>query len=251
MQFYIGNQTGQTPGNLPDPYYWWEAGAMFGQMVEYWSYTGDDSYNDCTQEALLHQASPTRDFMPENQTRTEGNDDQVFWAFAAMSAAEVAFPDPPADQPQWVALAQAVFNEQAGRWDTQSCNGGLRWQIYPFNGGYKYKNSISNGGLFQLAARLARYTRNETYAEWADKVYEWMDQSSLMDTSRAGYEVYDGSAVDNNCAADDVDPIRWTYNIGTMINGCAYVCFRRFSADIPSGGSTDPCSTDVQLHRRL
>jgi mannan endo-1,6-alpha-mannosidase len=28
MSFYTGNHTGDTPGNLPDPYYWWECGAM-------------------------------------------------------------------------------------------------------------------------------------------------------------------------------------------------------------------------------
>lgn len=29
MSFYTGNRTGDTPGNLPDPYYWWECGAMY------------------------------------------------------------------------------------------------------------------------------------------------------------------------------------------------------------------------------
>jgi len=29
MTYYTGNNTGDTPGNLPDPYYWWECGAMF------------------------------------------------------------------------------------------------------------------------------------------------------------------------------------------------------------------------------
>lgn len=29
MTSYTGNRTGDTPGNLPDPYYWWEAGAMY------------------------------------------------------------------------------------------------------------------------------------------------------------------------------------------------------------------------------
>ena len=28
MSFYTGNNTGDVPGNLPDPYFWWEAGAM-------------------------------------------------------------------------------------------------------------------------------------------------------------------------------------------------------------------------------
>ena len=36
MKYYTGNNTGDVPGNLPDPYYWWEAGGMFGTMVEYW-----------------------------------------------------------------------------------------------------------------------------------------------------------------------------------------------------------------------
>jgi mannan endo-1,6-alpha-mannosidase len=29
MSYYTGNNTGDVPGNLPDPYYWWEAGAMY------------------------------------------------------------------------------------------------------------------------------------------------------------------------------------------------------------------------------
>jgi len=29
MTYYTGNNTGDVPGNLPAPYYWWEAGAMY------------------------------------------------------------------------------------------------------------------------------------------------------------------------------------------------------------------------------
>jgi mannan endo-1,6-alpha-mannosidase len=29
VKYYTGNNTGDVPGNLPNPYYWWEAGAMF------------------------------------------------------------------------------------------------------------------------------------------------------------------------------------------------------------------------------
>jgi mannan endo-1,6-alpha-mannosidase len=28
ISYYTGNNTGDVPGNLPNPYYWWEAGAM-------------------------------------------------------------------------------------------------------------------------------------------------------------------------------------------------------------------------------
>jgi len=36
MKYYTGNETGQNIGNLPQPYYWWEAGAMFGAIIDYW-----------------------------------------------------------------------------------------------------------------------------------------------------------------------------------------------------------------------
>ena len=33
MSYYTGNNTGDVPGNLPDPYYWWEAGAMYADNL--------------------------------------------------------------------------------------------------------------------------------------------------------------------------------------------------------------------------
>ncbi|PWY86745.1 mannan endo-1,6-alpha-mannosidase [Aspergillus heteromorphus CBS 117.55] len=218
VSFYTGNRTGDVPGNLPDPYYWWEAGAFFGTLVNYWAYTGDSTYNDLTSQAILHQAGPNRDFMPANQTRTEGNDDQAFWAFTAMRAAENNFPNPPSEQPSWLALVQAVFNEQAARWDTQKCGGGLKWQIYTFNSGYTYRNAISNGCFFNIAARLARYTGNDTYAEWADKVWDWASAVGLIGPE---YHVFDGTSEENNCT--DLNHIEWTYNNGVFLLGAAHM----------------------------
>lgn len=44
---------------------------MFGQMVEYWYYTGDTTYNEVTTQALISQVGPNNDYMPPNQTKTE------------------------------------------------------------------------------------------------------------------------------------------------------------------------------------
>ena len=216
MSYYTGNNTGDIPGNLPGPYYWWEAGAMFGAMIDYWYYTGDSTYNDVTSQALLWQVGPNQDYMPPNQTKTEGNDDQGFWGLAAMSAAEVNFPNPPPNQPQWLALSQAVFNTQVARWDTSTCGGGLRWQIFTFNNGYNYKNSISNGCFFNLAARLAKYTGNDTYAQWAETTWDWVTRVGLMDSN---YYIYDGSDDTLNCT--QVNHIQWTYNAGAFLLGAA------------------------------
>lgn len=218
VSFYNGNETGQIPGLLPGPYYWWEAGAMFGILIEYWYLTGDDTYNDLITQAMLFQVGPYNDYMPPNQTNALGNDDQTFWAFSAMTAAELKFPDPPPDQPSWLALAQAVFNLQTTRWDHEFCGGGLRWQIFPFNPGFDYKNMISSGGFFQLAARLARYTGNTTYAEWAEKSWDWMYDSPLITKE---WKIWDGLTVKNNCT--DADQIYWTYNVGTLLAGATYM----------------------------
>lgn len=216
VHFYTGNNTGDVPGNLPQPYYWWEAGAMFGALLDYYYYTGDDTYNEITTQGLLFQVGPQANYMPPNQTKTEGNDDQGFWAMAAMSAAEQKFPDPPKDQPQWLALAQAVFNLQAGRWDDQYCNGGLRWQIFTFNTGFDYKNTISNGCFFNIAARLAVYTGNQTYADWANKIFDWTQASGLMSPD---FHFFDGAHTTLNC--NDINRVQWTYNAGVFLLGAA------------------------------
>ncbi|KAI1114164.1 glycosyl hydrolase family 76-domain-containing protein [Nemania sp. NC0429] len=216
VSMYHGNQPGQTPGLLPQSYYWWEAGALMGALIDYWYYTGDTTYNDVTQQGMLHQVGPYNDFMPPNQTLTEGNDDQGFWGMAAMSAAEYNFQNPKDRQPQWLALAQAVFNTQAARWDTQYCNGGLRWQIFTWNNGFNYKNSISQACFFNLAARLALYTGNGTYADWAVRTWDWMVGVNFIDKS---YRVYDGATVEHNCT--DITPYEFSYNVGAFLLGAA------------------------------
>ncbi|CZR51923.1 probable DFG5 protein [Phialocephala subalpina] len=216
MKFYTGNNTGDTPGTLPPPYFWWEGGGMFMTMVDYWAKTNDSTYNDVVEQALLFQVGPDNDYMPPNQTKDEGNDDQGFWGMAAMLAAETNFQNPPKGQPQWLALAQAVFNEMASRWDESTCGGGLRWQIFQFNNGFTYKNSIANGCFFNLGARLARYTGNQTYADWANKIWDWEASVGLIDSS---YNIFDGSSDVQNCTT--IDRLQWTYNAGIYLHGAA------------------------------
>jgi mannan endo-1,6-alpha-mannosidase len=102
------------------------------------------------------------------------------------------------------------------RWDTSTCNGGLRWQVFSSNAGWDYKNSVSNGGFFQIAARLARFTGNSTYADWAEKIYDWTAATGLIDDS---YRIYDGASATDNC--QKVTPLQWTYTPGIFIYGSA------------------------------
>lgn len=188
---------------------------MWGGLIDYWKYIDDTSFVETTQQGLLAQIGPAQNFIMPQQTFDEGNDDQVFWCLASMSAAETDFPNP--SSPSWLQLSENCFNNQVSRWDTSTCGGGLKWQIYPQNNyGYNYKNSISNGGLFQLAARLALFTGNSTYSDWANTVWDWTNSVGLMDSN---YNVYDGANDETNCSP--VTPIQWTYNVGIFMYGAA------------------------------
>jgi mannan endo-1,6-alpha-mannosidase len=224
MSYYNGNESGQVPGILPGPppagpYYWWEGGAMWGAMIDYWHYTRDSTYNDVITQAMLHQVGPNEDYMPPNHTASLGNDDQGFWGMTAMQAAEQRFPDPPPNQPQWLALAQAVWNTQAdpARHDNE-CNGGMRWQIPFSNNGYNYKNSIANGCFFNLGARLARYLDNQTYADHAERTWDWVRSVGFIDDE---YNIYDGAHVTTNCT--DINRAQFSYNSAVFLLGAAHM----------------------------
>ncbi|KAK9451332.1 glycosyl hydrolase family 76-domain-containing protein [Limtongia smithiae] len=219
MTYYNGNISGETPGMFVSPYYWWEAGAAWDTLLSYWFITGDTTYNDQVKSSLLYQVGSDDNYQPANQTTSEGNDDQEFWAFAVMTAAERNFTNPDSSDPQWLELAVTVYDELAGRWDTASCGGGLRWQIFEYNNGYDYKNTISNAGFFLLGSRLARYSSNDTYVEWAERTWDWMEEVGLLNTDY--YYFYDGADVSENCT--DIKAYQWSYNAACFLAGSAYL----------------------------
>lgn len=130
---------------------------------------------------------------------------------------------PPADKPQWLALAQAVFNTQATRWDPRTCGGGLRWQTVAIADGYNYKNTISNGCFFNIAVRLARYTGNDPYAVWAEKTYDWLGDVKLINATT--WDVHDDHQTATDCSdnREGLDDNRWSYNLGILLSGSVYL----------------------------
>ncbi|KAJ2896574.1 hypothetical protein MKZ38_005430 [Zalerion maritima] len=224
MSFYHGDEPGKTPGILPGPppegdYYWWQGGAMWGTLIDYWHATGDETYNDEIQRSLIFQSGEQHQYEPKNWTASLGNDDQGFWGFSAMLAAETNFQNPPQSDPQYLALAQAVFNRQSlpERHD-DACGGGMRWQIPAYNVGYDYKNTIANGCYFNIGARLARYTDNSTYSELAEDTWNWIAGVDYIDEE---WNVFDGGHVDKNCT--DVFKAQFSYNAGVLLQGAAYM----------------------------
>jgi mannan endo-1,6-alpha-mannosidase len=142
----------------------------------------------------------------------------MFWGLASITASETGFPEI-SGKPTWTSLARVVFNMQVTRWDKEACDGGMRWQILPIQGGYTMKNAISNGGLFELSARLARFTRNDTYAQWADKIWDWSASTPLLQTDR--WYIADSTSIEANCK--DAGNTQWSYNYGTYLSGASFM----------------------------
>ncbi|KKA30789.1 hypothetical protein TD95_004364 [Thielaviopsis punctulata] len=219
MGYYQPNNSAILVGDLPDPYYWWEAGAMWGAMLDYYYYTNDSTYNDQIITALTAKVNTGTnfDFVPVEHASEEGNDDLGFWAFAVMAAAERNFPQPDASVPSWLQLGKNIFSSLESRWNTSACAGGLLWQIYASNpNGLNYKNSVSNGGFFQLAARLARVTGDQMYLDWATKIWDWSAAIGMIGTN---YIVFDGAHASANCT--DMNPVSFSYSNSIYMYGAA------------------------------
>lgn len=189
---------------------------MFNALIEYSHLTGDKQYDSIVSEGIQGQLGeePGYAFMPLNQTNSITNDGQGLWALAAMTAAESDFPNP--ENRSWVEYAAEVFDVQVLRWDDKSCKGGLRWTIYAFQEGYDYKDGTTNSNFFLLAARLARFTGNETYSEWAGKSFTWAKEIDLISDD---YHVYDGAYSTNDCGK--ISKYQWTNDHAAYTEGSA------------------------------
>ncbi|KAK7687574.1 mannan endo-1 [Cerrena zonata] len=221
LNYYEGTKKGGTIGMFSNPYYWWHAGEAFGGLVDYYTYCDSDNktLEKLIYDGMYNQAGDHFDYIPSNQSMTEGNDDQGVWGMAVLEAVEKNFTDP--KDHSWLEMTQAIYNTMNARWDTKHCNGGIRWQIFTWNSGYNYKNSIANGCLFNIAARLARYTDNKTYAKMAEKIWNWMEDVGFATYVKDELVVYDGAKISNNCS--DVTKSRWSYTYGIFLSGCAYM----------------------------
>jgi mannan endo-1,6-alpha-mannosidase len=143
--------------------------------------------------------------------------DPVWWAFAVLNAHEKNLPQPKSTT--WLDLAKNEFNELMTSWDNTTCGGGLLRLRQPNESGYDYKNSITNGGGVLLAARLYRITRNETYAASANRLFDWLEATTLVDLPKGA--VYDGIDKTSATACSAIDRTRWSYNVGQLVYAAA------------------------------
>lgn len=199
-----------------EPIWWWQSGSAVDALLTYSSTTGDTQYANLLSNTLITEATATNDFMTVHAT---GNDDQAWWALAALTAAETNLAS--TGPVPWVTLAQNVFQEQTTRWDKDKCNGGMKWKILEGDGtdGWHYKSTIANGLFFQMAARLALLTSSTEIKDWAVKSYDWTVSVGLINPEFDVYDGTDDAKGENGCI--DVNHNMWSYNVGVFMYGSA------------------------------
>ncbi|KAK8065548.1 glycoside hydrolase family 76 protein [Apiospora hydei] len=209
-------------------WFWWLSGTAWNGLLDYTLLTNDTTYKQPFLDALAKNVGENYDFVPASQVNWEANDDQAYWVYNALTAMEYNFDPLPCPsggssspcETAWVKLSSNAFDRFVSRWaaDAGTCNGGLKWQFNPASKGYDYKNSVTNGGFFQTAARLARYTGDQKYADWANKVWDW---STGVGFVSADFHVVDGAGDggSDNCTKKDKN--EWTYNSATYMMGAA------------------------------
>jgi mannan endo-1,6-alpha-mannosidase len=192
---------------------WAESASIWDALIGYSHMTGDLQYNDIIAEALYAQMGPKQDFVLGGTDKLP-NDEQSQWALTALSAAEYGFPKPIPGKPTFFNLARNVFSSQVSRWDPKTCNGGLPVFVGDKSGKFTSKNAHSASSFFLLGARLNKLTGEKVFAQWAERQFEWAQQSGLIGKK---FEVYD--IMHSGC---DIDmEVSTNINLGRWMEGCA------------------------------
>ncbi|KAF2435582.1 glycoside hydrolase [Tothia fuscella] len=196
---------------------WWDYGAITGSLIDYWALTGDSSFNPQVQKAILSQAKGSLTFVPSARQSKASFSDQAIWALAALSAYEQKFPAGASES--YLLMATSVFDQQAERWDNTTCDGGFNSTITQTMFPQGQKDALSVGSFFQLAARLAFNTQNNTYVQWADRAYNWAVKVGIV--NERSYDVYEGTEAVSNCSPETLSHTQWSVNAATFLYGSA------------------------------
>lgn len=212
LRFINGSSPYLLPKHTEADYQPGDSGNIWDTILEYGHVTGDNQYRDNASAALLSQRGLHNDFLPDssNLTSESGPAMQSNWALAAMTAAERGVPNSKGSKdPRWIDLAQNTFefqmrffDEDAAAKNGSTCGGGLRLAYLPDGEvtPYDWKPSDPDGALFNLAARLHRFTGNATYADAATRIWDWMVNVGYLDPKM--YNISSGEFASNDCKGD-------------------------------------------------
>lgn len=132
----------------------------------------------------------------EGEFRNEYLDDSGWWGVAWMKLAERT------GKAEYLQTAKAIHAHMAATWQTDK-GGGVLWCL---DKDKQKTNAITNNLFLILSARLAKYTGESSYRDWARRSCTWLKEQKLFD----GTGVVDGPGHTGDY---------WSYNQGTYLAG--------------------------------
>ena len=192
--------------NAPTNNYWPQAHAM-DVVIDAYLRTGDKKYSDLF--GLWFEGIKAQNYSnPGKNYRNDFYDDSEWIALTMLrlyeTTKEQKYLDVAKDLMVWI---ETGWNDLGG--------GGIAWERTSHQSS---KNACSNGPAAILAARLYQQTKDKTYLEWAEKIYEW-EKNNLF--NQASGAVYDGM----NGETGEVNTLSLSYNQGTFL-GAAHELYK-------------------------
>jgi predicted alpha-1,6-mannanase (GH76 family) len=175
---------------------WWNSANALTVLVDYSRVTSTNDFATVLDHSFHQQEAPN--FLNQYY------DDEGWWALAWIDAYDLT------RNPAYRTTAATIFDDMSKGWD-DTCGGGIWWSK-----DRHYKNAIANELFLSVAAHLANRasTKEEKarYKTWAEREWEWFQNSSMI---RPDHQINDG--LDTNCKNNNKTV--WTYNQGVILGG--------------------------------
>ncbi len=205
LQNWYNNETG-----LYETTSWWNAANAITAICDYSRITGDMSYMPIVDNTfeICKQFEVQMPDTSENWTCTnfinDYYDDEGWWLLAWIEAYDITGDE------KYLTMSQIIFDDLIIGWDSV-CGGGIYWKKPNIA-----KSAVQNE-LFMLSALRLHQRSPEnlagelTYLQWADKCWEWFQQSGMISKN---YLIENG--LDKNCQSSSGR--YYTYNQGMILS---------------------------------
>lgn len=218
---------------------WWNNGNSLTALIDYAIATGDHRYD----WVIANTFEKNKDQHFGNFTN-EYIDDTGWWALAWIRAYDHTGEERYLEMAKFDAAYMWSFRDDV-------CGGGLWWRDDK-----TYKNAVTNELFIKIAAELHQRTGEQTYLDQAVEVWEWFDNSGMINDENL---INDGLVLETCESNGDTT---WTYNQGIILGAltaladttgdATYLDRARILADAstsstdlnPAGVLTEPCEPD-------
>jgi predicted alpha-1,6-mannanase (GH76 family) len=183
---------------------WWNSANAITVLVDYSRVAKTQQYAPTLANTLTHAQTLNAGFINNYY------DDEGWWALAWIDAYDLT------RSPQYLQMAESIFADMAGGWDTTTCGGGIWWSKDK-----TYKNAIANELFLSVAAHLANRTseaHRAQFANWSKREWEWFTASGMINNQNL---INDGLDSSNPSACKNNGQATWSYNQGVILGGLA------------------------------